>query len=87
MFKAGIEAPVVSLRIHLPILPVNFYNGNLLRSISGNVGKVLKIDLAALQVAFAMAATIIGELICGNLFLNVYGLGLVVMVFCNFLNT
>lgn len=61
MFKAGIEAPIVPCKIQFPHSPVNFYNENLIRSIAGNVEKVLKIDLASLQVTFAIAATITME--------------------------
>lgn len=52
MFKTGIEALLVSVKIHFPIFPVNSYNENLHRSIVGNVGKVLKIDLATPQKTF-----------------------------------
>lgn len=61
MFKAGIEAPIVPDKIQFPHLPVNFYNQNLIRSIAGNAGEVLKIDLASLQVTFAIVATITVE--------------------------
>lgn len=39
MLKAGIEAPIVPVKIQSLCLPINMYNENILPAIVGNVEK------------------------------------------------
>lgn len=61
-FKAGIEAPIVLVKVQFLWPIVNFCNENLLWLIAWNVGKAFKTDVSTLQVIYFMATSITVEL-------------------------
>lgn len=61
-FSPSTDSPILPVWISFPGLPVNFYLEHLLRSIAGNVGKVLKIDPSTLNLSQTTAARVCVEL-------------------------
>lgn len=49
-FSPSTDSPIIPVWIALPGLPVNFFIEHLLRSIAGNIGRVLKIDPLTLNL-------------------------------------
>ncbi|XP_043688008.1 uncharacterized protein LOC122639256 [Telopea speciosissima] len=55
-FKARQEAPMVSVWVSFPNLPINLYHGNFFSFVVGAVGKVLKVDGATVGCTRTVSA-------------------------------
>ncbi|XP_043695650.1 uncharacterized protein LOC122646213 [Telopea speciosissima] len=60
-FTPGWESPLSPVWVSMPGLPVNFYQGNFLASITGSIGRVLKVDGATVSCTRTVAAGVCVE--------------------------
>lgn len=61
-FSPDSDSPVLPIWIAFPFLPVNFFLEPMLRSVAGNIGKVLKIDSSTSNLSNTSAARVCVEL-------------------------